>query len=56
MVLVLVLTLVLVLSLSFNSLDQFVPSVPVPADRPVSDRSFRPDERFFYSYTANASR
>uniref|UniRef100_M3ZTC7 Kinesin-associated protein 3a n=1 Tax=Xiphophorus maculatus TaxID=8083 RepID=M3ZTC7_XIPMA len=41
---------------NLSSLDQFVPSVPVPADRPVSDRSFRPDERFFYSYTANASR
>uniref|UniRef100_A0A3P9N3R7 Kinesin-associated protein 3a n=1 Tax=Poecilia reticulata TaxID=8081 RepID=A0A3P9N3R7_POERE len=38
-----------------SSLDQFVPSVPVLVDRPVSDRSFRPDERFFYSYTANAS-
>ncbi|XP_014853215.1 PREDICTED: kinesin-associated protein 3 isoform X2 [Poecilia mexicana] len=38
-----------------SSLDQFVPSVPVPADQPVSDWSFRPDERFFYSYTANAS-
>ncbi|PWA21119.1 hypothetical protein CCH79_00009574 [Gambusia affinis] len=39
-----------------SSLDQFVPSAPVPADRPVSNRSFRPDERFFYSCTANASR
>ncbi|XP_043984332.1 kinesin-associated protein 3a isoform X2 [Gambusia affinis] len=41
---------------NLSSLDQFVPSAPVPADRPVSNRSFRPDERFFYSCTANASR
>ncbi|KAM4738542.1 kinesin-associated protein 3a [Anableps anableps] len=32
--------------------DQFVPSAPAPADRPGSARSFRPDERFFYSYTS----
>ncbi|KAF3690486.1 Kinesin-associated protein 3 [Channa argus] len=31
--------------------NQFVPSVQIPTDRPVSAYGFRPEEQFFYSYT-----
>ncbi|KAM4574635.1 kinesin-associated protein 3a isoform 1-T1 [Fundulus diaphanus] len=37
-----------------SSWDQFIPSAPVLADRPVSARTFRPDERFLYSFTPSS--
>lgn len=39
---------------SLSVSDPFVSSTQSPGDRPVSAYGFRPDEQFFYNYTASS--